>query len=66
MAVALQDVKAPVFKALLHFAYTDALPEDLEGAWAGLLVVGRACGGLGGWLGFLYTGRSEITAGCCL
>lgn len=25
--VEIQDVRAPVFRALLHFAYTDALPE---------------------------------------
>ena len=25
------DVRAPVFRALLHFAYTDALPDELEG-----------------------------------
>ena len=30
-SVAIQDVKAPVFKALLHFAYSDALPSDLQG-----------------------------------
>ena len=29
--VAIHDVKAPVFKALLHFAYTDSLPDELEG-----------------------------------
>jgi speckle-type POZ protein len=34
--VAIHDVKAPVFKALLHFAYTDSLPEELEGAWPAL------------------------------
>lgn len=43
-----QDVRAPVFKALLHFAYTDSLPDELQ--------VGR-CGGLGwGWGG--RAGRS--------
>ena len=25
--VDIQDIRAPVFKALLHFVYTDALPE---------------------------------------
>ena len=36
--VAIHDVKAPVFKALLHFAYTDSLPDELEGEqfwWTG-------------------------------
>lgn len=28
--VEIQDVRAPVFRALLHFAYTDALPEVLR------------------------------------
>lgn len=35
-----QDVRSPVFKALLYFAYTDSLPEDLQvgGCWgAGVL-----------------------------
>ena len=46
--VVIQDVKAPVFKALLHFAYTDALPEDLEGAcalgfWASCLLPSCSC-----------------------
>lgn len=29
--VAVHDVRAPVFRALLHFAYSDTLPEDLQG-----------------------------------
>ncbi|KAK9815417.1 hypothetical protein WJX72_003308 [[Myrmecia] bisecta] len=29
--VDIQDVRAPVFRALLHFTYTDSLPEELEG-----------------------------------
>ena len=29
--VAVHDVRAPVFKALLHFAYSDALPQELQG-----------------------------------
>ena len=34
----IQDVRAPVFKALLYFAYTDSLPDDLQvgaGEWGG-------------------------------
>ncbi len=27
-----EDIKAPVFDALLHFVYTDQLPEELDGA----------------------------------
>ncbi|KAK9826376.1 hypothetical protein WJX81_005251 [Elliptochloris bilobata] len=30
--VKLEDVRAPVFRTLLQFVYTDALPQDLEGA----------------------------------
>ena len=30
--VEIQDVKAPVFRALLCFAYTDSLPEELQGS----------------------------------
>ena len=30
--VAVQDVRAPVFSALLHFAYSDDLPADLQGS----------------------------------
>lgn len=30
--VAVRDVQPPVFRALLHYAYTDALPEELAGA----------------------------------
>ena len=30
--VAVQDVRGPVFRALLHFAYSDTLPVDLQGA----------------------------------
>lgn len=26
----IQDIRAPVFRALLYFAYTDSLPEDLQ------------------------------------
>lgn len=37
--VEIQDVRAPVFRALLHFAYTDALPE----ARAELLYAVHAC-----------------------
>jgi speckle-type POZ protein len=29
--VEVHDVRAPVFRALLHFAYSDALPEELQG-----------------------------------
>ncbi|MEW5309029.1 MAG: hypothetical protein WDW38_000942 [Sanguina aurantia] len=29
--VPIQDIKAPVFRAMLVFIYTDALPEELEG-----------------------------------
>jgi len=29
--VTVQDVRGPVFRALLHFAYSDVLPEDLQG-----------------------------------
>lgn len=31
-SVAVHDVKAPVFRALLHFAYSDTLPTELQGA----------------------------------
>lgn len=34
--VTLEDVRAPVFRALLHFIYTDALPEELEGSSLGV------------------------------
>lgn len=30
--VDVQDVKPPVFRALLHFAYVDALPDDMQGS----------------------------------
>lgn len=29
--VVIRDIKAPVFRALLHFVYTDSLPKDLDG-----------------------------------
>lgn len=29
--IPIHDIKAPVFRALLHFAYTDSLPEELDG-----------------------------------
>ncbi|CAL8465476.1 g5012 [Coccomyxa elongata] len=29
--VTIEDVRGPVFRALLHFVYTDCLPEELEG-----------------------------------
>ena len=29
-SIDIQDVRAPVFRALLYFAYTDSLPEDLQ------------------------------------
>lgn len=33
----IQDVRAPVFRALLFFAYTDSLPEDLQVCgWVGV------------------------------
>ena len=35
--VKLQDIRAPVFRALLHFVYTDSLPA--VGALAGCLVL---------------------------
>ena len=38
------DVRAPVFRALLHFAYTDTLPDEL------LVRVGTGVGVVGGEL----------------
>ncbi len=32
VSVQVDDVKAPVFQALLHFVYTDSLPEEHDGA----------------------------------
>lgn len=29
-SIDIQDVRAPVFRALLYFAYTDSLPDDLQ------------------------------------
>lgn len=41
-SIDIQDVRAPVFRALLYFAYTDTLPDDLQvGGWA--LVSGLVC-----------------------
>ena len=30
--VVIHDMKAPVFKLLIHFVYTDSLPEEHDGA----------------------------------
>ncbi len=46
-SIDIQDVRAPVFRALLYFAYTDSLPDDLQvgrGNAAGRRLQGVACG----------------------
>ena len=52
----IQDVRAPVFKALLYFAYTDSLPDDLQvGGHGGGGLAGSCVGGRdGGLLALLY------------